>query len=121
MPGSETRLLLRRGGSGSGSDSGSGSESSDENEPILESTAGPKIPSERSPDLPSREDLSVVQRSWVDPEPNYRGPESNLPSNGDQKINELASNDYAEKEQQLLNKKNLRKTSVRLDLLFMVS
>ena len=115
-------ILLRRGagGSGSCSDSGSGSESSDDNEPILESTAGQKIPSERSPDLPSREDLYVVQRSWVDPEPNYRGPESNLPLKRDQNINEPATNDSVQKEQQLLNKKNLRKTSVRLDLLFMV-
>ena len=48
-------------GSGSGSDSGSSSESSDENEPGLESSAGPVAPLEGSPDLPSRENLSVVQ------------------------------------------------------------
>ena len=47
-------------GSGSGSDSGSSSESCDENEPGLDSSAGPVTPLEGSPDLPSRESLSVV-------------------------------------------------------------
>ena len=62
------RGILLRQGSSSGSDSGSGSELSDENEPFLESPAGPKVPSERPPDLPSQEDLSVDQRAQVNPE-----------------------------------------------------
>ena len=49
------------GGSGSGFDSGSTSESDDEREPDLESSAGPSVPSEDSPDLPSRENLPVIQ------------------------------------------------------------
>ena len=48
-------------GSGSGSNSGSSSESSDENEPGLESTTGPVAPLDGSSDLPSRENLSVIQ------------------------------------------------------------
>ena len=48
-------------GSGSGSDSGSSSESSDDNEPGLESSAGPVAPLEGSSDFPSRENLSVTQ------------------------------------------------------------
>ena len=50
-------------GFGSGSDSGSSSKSCDENEPGLDSSAGPVTPLEGSPDLPSRESLSVVQRA----------------------------------------------------------
>ena len=96
------------GGSSSGSHLGSGSESSNENEPNLESTVWPKISSERSTGLPSREDLSVVQRSWVNPEPNSWGLQSNLPLKGDQNINEPASIESVKKEQQLPNKKNLR-------------
>ena len=53
-------------GSGSDSDSGSSSESSDENEPELESSAVPAAPSEGSPDLPPREDLSVIQGAHAD-------------------------------------------------------
>ena len=100
--------MFFKGGSSSGSHSGSGSESGNENEPNLGSTVWPKISSERSPGLPSREDLSVVQRSWVNPEPNSWGLQSNLPLKGDQNINEPASNESVKKEQQLPNKKNLR-------------
>ena len=53
-------------GSGSGSDSGSTSESDDEGEPDLESSAGPSVPSEDSPDLPSRENLPVIQGAQAD-------------------------------------------------------
>ena len=74
-------------GSSSCSDSGSASEFSDENEPFLESPAGPKVPSERPPDLPSQEYLSVDQRAQVNPEPISLGPGSNLPLKGDQNIN----------------------------------
>ena len=52
-------------GSGSDSDSGSRSESDDESESELESSAGPVAPLEGSPDLPSRENLSVVQEAQV--------------------------------------------------------
>ena len=47
-------------GSGSGSDSGSTSESDDEDGPDLEHSAGPNVPSEDPPDLPSREILPVI-------------------------------------------------------------
>ena len=47
-------------GSGSGSDSGSTSESDDEDGPDLEHSAGPNVPSEDPPDLPSRENLPVI-------------------------------------------------------------
>ena len=47
-------------GSGSGSDSGSTSESDDEDGPDLEHSAGPNVPSEDPPDLPSRETLPVI-------------------------------------------------------------
>ena len=53
-------------GSGSGSESGSTSESDDEGEPDLESSAGPSVPSEDSPDLPSRENLPVIQGAQTD-------------------------------------------------------
>ena len=52
-------------GSGTGSDSGSGLELSHENEPFLESPTRPKVPSERSPGLPSQEDLSVDQSQFL--------------------------------------------------------
>ena len=48
-------------GSGSDSDSDSSSESGDESESELRSSAGPVAPLEDSPDLPSRENLSVIQ------------------------------------------------------------
>ena len=48
-------------GSGSDSDSGSSLESGDKSESEMESSAGPVAPSESSPDLPSRENLSEAQ------------------------------------------------------------
>ena len=75
---------------------------------VLKSPAEPKIPSERLPDLPSQEDLPVVQRAQANPEPNSVGPESNLFLKGDQNINEPASDDSVKKEQQLPKKKILR-------------
>ena len=47
-------------GSGSGSDSGSTSEPDDEDGRDLEHLAGPNVPSEDPPDLPSREILPVI-------------------------------------------------------------
>ena len=73
-------------GSGSGSDSGSSSESCDENEPGLESSAGPATPSEGSPDLPSRESLSVVQGDQANQQQGSQKPRTVTPSNGDQTI-----------------------------------
>ena len=74
----------------------------------MESPAGPKLPSERLPDLPSQEDLSVDQRSQVNPKPISLGPGSNLPLKGDQNINEPVSIDSVKKEQQIPKKKILR-------------
>ena len=58
-------LLCPDDGSGSDSDSDSSSESGDESESEMEFSAGPVAPWESSPDLPSRENLSVVQRAQV--------------------------------------------------------
>ena len=52
-------------GSGSDFDSGSSSESGDESGSEMESSSGSVAPSESSPDLPSRENLSVVQEVQV--------------------------------------------------------
>ena len=52
--------------SGSDSDSDSSSESDDESESELESSAGPVAPLEGSPDLPSRENLFVIQGARAD-------------------------------------------------------
>ena len=73
-------------GSGSGSDSGSSSESCDENEPGLDSSAGPVTPLEGSPDLPSRESLSVVQRAQVNQLQGSQKPRTVTPSEGDSTI-----------------------------------
>ena len=53
---------------------------------FLESPAGPKVPSERPPHLPSQEYLYVDQRGQVNPEPISLDPGSNLPLKGDQNI-----------------------------------
>ena len=96
------------GGSGLGSDSSSGSELSNENESFLESPTGPKVPSERPPDLPSQEDLSVDQRPRDNPEPISLGPASNLSLKENQNINEFVSIDFGKNEQQIPKKKILR-------------
>ena len=68
----------------------------------MESPAGAKVPSERPPDLPSQEYLSVDQKAIS------LGPELNLPLKGDQNVNELVSIDSVKKEQQIPKKKILR-------------
>ena len=68
----------------------------------MESRSGPKVPSERPPDLPSQEYLSVDQKAIS------LGPELNLPLKGDQIVNELVSIDSVKKEQQIPKKKILR-------------
>ena len=73
-------------GSGSGSDSGSSSESSDENEPKLESSAGPVAHLEGSPDLPSRENLSVVQGAQANQQQGSQKPGAVTPSEGEKTI-----------------------------------
>ena len=55
-------------GSGSDSDSDSSSESRDESESELGSSAGPVAPLEGSPNLPSRENLSVIREARADQE-----------------------------------------------------
>ena len=70
-------------GSGSGSDSGSSSESSDENEPGLGSLAGPVAPLEGSPDLPSRENLSVVQGAQANQQQGSQKQRTDTPSEGE--------------------------------------
>ena len=79
-------------GAGSDSDSGSSSESGDESESAeLESSAGPVAPLESSPDLPSRENLSVVREVQVNqkqdsqkPGTASKEPEAVSPSKGNQ-------------------------------------
>ena len=74
----------------------------------MESPAGPKVPLERPPDLPSQEYLSDDQRAQVNPEPISLGPGSNLPLKGDQNINEPVSIDSIKKKQQIPKNKFLR-------------
>ena len=71
-------------GSGSGSESGSTSESDDEGEPDLESSAGPSVPSEDSPDLPSRENLPVIQGAQTDQGQDSQRPGAFSSSKGNQ-------------------------------------
>lgn len=99
---------LSTGGSSSDSVTGLGSGSSDENEYVLESPDGPNILSEKPPGSPSQEDLSVIQRVQVNPEPNSLGIESNLPLKGNQNINEPASNDSVKKGQLVSKRKILK-------------
>ena len=99
---------LSTGGSSSDSVTGLGSGSSDENEYVLESPDGPNILSEKPPGSPSQEDLSVIQRVQVNPEPNSLGIESNLPLKGNQNINETASNNSVKKGQLVSKRKILR-------------
>ena len=61
-------------GSGSDSDSDSSSESGDESESELGSSAGPVAPLGSSPDLPSRENLSVIRGARVDQEQDSQKP-----------------------------------------------
>ena len=76
------------GESGSDSNSGLSSGSDDESGSELESSAGPKVPSESPPDLPSQGDLSVVQRAQVNREQDSLRPGAILSSKGSQNINE---------------------------------
>ena len=73
-------------GSGSGSDSGSTSESDDEDEPDLEPSARPNVPSEDSPDLPSRENLPVIQGAWADQGQGSQKQRADTPSEGEKTI-----------------------------------
>ena len=73
-------------GSGSGSDSGSTSESDDEDEPDLEPSARPNVPSEDSPDLPSRENLPVIQGARADQGQGSQKQRADTPSEGEKTI-----------------------------------
>ena len=73
----------------------------------MESPAGLKVRSKRSPDLPSQEVLPY-HRAQVYPEPISLGPGSNLPFKGDQNINEPVSIDSVKNEQQTSKEKILR-------------
>ena len=90
----------------------------------MESPAGAKVPSERPPDLPSQEYLSVDQRAQVNLESISLGPGSHLPLKGDQNINEPVSIDSVKKGATDTKKENpemFEKLSIRTDLLLMVS
>ena len=81
----------------------------------MESPAGPKIPSERHPDISSQEDLSVDHRAQVNTTPISLGSGSNFPLKGDQNINEPVSIDSIKKEQQIPKKKILRSLPLKGD------
>ena len=108
------------GGSGSDSDSGSSSESDDEIRSELESSAGPNVPSESSPDLLSRENLSVALGVQANREQDSPKPGAVLPSKGDQNVNEPTSNDSTNKEQQIPKQKRTLKSlkDFRLEPIF---
>ena len=100
-------------GSISDSDSGSSSESGDESESKMESSAGPVVPSESSPDLPSRENLSVVQKAQVNqkqdsqkPGAASEGPETDPPSKGNQVKKKATPSNPDKTEKQVPKKKD---------------
>ena len=95
------------------SDSGSSSESGDESESKMESSAGPVVPSESSPDLPSRENLSVVQKAQVNqkqdsqkPGAASEGPETDPPSKGNQVKKKATPSNPDKTEKQVPKKKD---------------
>ena len=90
----------------------------------LESSAGPTVPLESPPNLPSQGDLPVVQRTQVNREQDSLRPGAVLPSNGDQNTNEPTLNDSAKKKNRYQKKENIEifeGLSVRINLLLMVS
>ena len=96
-------------GSGSDSDSGSSSESDDESESGLESSVGTNSPSGSSLDLPSRENLSVVQKVQVNKEQGSQKPGTVTPSKGDQTIKKPTPTSSAKTEKQVpKNKRTLK-------------
>ena len=96
-------------GPDSDSDSGSSSESDDENESELEFSAGPNAPSGSSPDLPSPENLSVVQEAKFNQEQGSQKPGTVTPLKGDQTIKKPTPTSSAKTEKQLSkNKRTLK-------------
>ena len=90
----------------------------------LESSAGPTVPLESPPNLPSQGDLSVVQRTQVNREQDSLRPGAVLPSKGDQNTNEPTLNDSAKKKNRYQKKENIEifeGLSVPINLLLMVS
>ena len=83
--------------------SGSSSESCDENEPGLESSAGPVAPLEDSPDLPSRESLSVIQGVQANQQQGSQKPRTVTPSDGDQTIKKPTSISSSKPENEVSN------------------
>ena len=96
-------------GSNSDFDSGSSSESDDESGSELESSAGSVAPSDGSPDLPSRENLSVVQGAQASQGQGSQKPRTVPPSKGDQTIEEPTSNNSTETMQQVSQNKKPKK------------
>ena len=87
-------------GSGSDSDSGSSSGSGDESGPELESRVGPVVPSESSPDLPSRENLSAVQGAQVNQRQDSQKPTATSPFKGNQTEKKTTPTNSAKTEKQ---------------------
>ena len=105
-------------GAGSDSDSGSSSESGDESESNeLESSAGPVAPLESSPDLPSRENLSVVREVQVNqkqdsqkPGTASKEPGAVSPSKGNQVKKKATPSNSQKAEKQISKKKRTLKS-----------
>ena len=92
------------------SDSGSSSGSGDESESELESSAGPSAPSECSPDLASRENLSVVQEAQVNQRQDSQKPRTVSPSKGNQTIKKTTPTNSTKTEKQVSKKKRTLKS-----------
>ena len=97
-------------GSGSDSDSDSSSESGDESESELGSSTGPVAPLEGSPDLPSRENLSVVQEAQVNQRQDSQKPRTVSPSKGNQTIKKTTPTNSTKTEKQVSKKKRTLKS-----------
>ena len=91
------------GGSGSDSDSDSSSESDDESESELESSAEPAAPLEGSPDLPSRENLSVIQGAQANQLQGSQKPGTVTPSEGHSTIKKHTPISSSKPENQISN------------------
>ena len=103
-------------GSSSDSDSDSSSEIGDESESGLESSAGPVAPLESSPDLPPRENLSLVQEAQVNqkqdsqkPGTASEGPETVSPLKGNQVKKKATPSNSENTEKQVSQNKKPKK------------
>ena len=76
----------------------------------MESSAGPVAPLEGSPDLPSRENLSVVQEAQVNQRQDSQKPRTVSPSKGNQTIKKTTPTNSTKTEKQVSKKKRTLKS-----------